>query len=308
MFSVRNSMKKLFTVGSLLAAIAFTILLTPGNARSWGFWAHRKINHYAVLSLPGEMRPFFEANIDTIREHAIDPDQRRFVDKSEGPTHFLDADRYGAYPFDALPKNYEAAVKKFGKDTVDGNGTVPWRIAEFTAKLVQAMKEKNKKEILFYTANLGHYIADAHVPLHATENYDGQLSNQKGLHSRWESKIPELYGEKYQFGLEPIELIDDPLKEAFSIVLESYRLVDSVLALDLKAKEGIPDAELFKTRKRGDRVEYEYSEQYYQRYNAMLNGMVERRLHQSIGRVASYWNYAWVKAGKPDLSGLISQH
>jgi hypothetical protein len=306
LFSQKEFMKKLLLPATLITGIAFAILLSPTDAKSWGYWAHRKINHYAVLSLPNEMRPFFEANIDSIRERSIDPDQRRFADKNEGPFHFIDADRYGKYPFSSLPRAYADAIKKFGKDTVDANGTVPWRIAEFTERLTQSMKEKNKEQILFYTANLGHYVADAHVPLHSAENYDGQMSNQKGLHSRWEAKIPELFGAKFHIGPEPVEQFSDPLERAFSVILESYSLVDSVLALDLKAKEGIPEAELFKMKKRGDRVEYEYSELYYTRYNNLLNGMVERRMRQSVSRVASYWYTAWISAGKPDLSVLHS--
>jgi hypothetical protein len=36
----------------------------------------------------------------------------------------------------------------------------------------------------------------------------------------------------------------------------------------------------------------------------MLNGMVERRLAQSIFAVASFWYTAWVNAGQPDLKKL----
>ena len=30
-----------------------------------------------------------------------------------------------------------------------------------------------------YSAEIGHYIADAHVPLHANSNHNGQFTNQK---------------------------------------------------------------------------------------------------------------------------------
>jgi hypothetical protein len=45
-----------------------------------------------------------------------------------------------------------------------------------------SIQRKTKKhEILFIAADLGHYIADAHMPLHTSDNHDGQLTDQKGI-------------------------------------------------------------------------------------------------------------------------------
>ena len=39
--------------------------------------------------------------------------------------------------------------------------------------------------------------------------------------------------------------------------------------------------------------------------SARLNGMVERRMRQSIHTIASFWYTAWVHAGQPDLKKLM---
>lgn len=280
------------------------LLLLSSAVFGWGFWAHREIHKYAIRSLPKEMRLFFDENADTIIAKAVEPDQRRFSDPTEAPYHYIDIDRYGKYPFSELPRSLDEAVKKFGRARVDSNGTVPWRIVELTRKLSEAMKRKNARDIVFYASNLGHYIGDAHVPLHTTDNYDGQLTDQQGIHSRWESRLPEKFGTHYQLGPEQVEYISDPLAMAFEIVLESYRLVDSVLALDREVRKEIPQADLMKAVQRRGRTEYEFSGRYYTLYHQKLNGMVERRMKDSIRRVASFWYTAWVDAGKPDLASL----
>ena len=47
----------------------------------------------------------------------------------EPPNHFLDIDweGYGKYPFAGLPRSYEEAIGKFGKDRVTQEGLLPWR-------------------------------------------------------------------------------------------------------------------------------------------------------------------------------------
>ena len=45
----------------------------------------------------------------------------------------------------------------------------------------------NLEDVLRTAADLGHYLADAHVPLHTTGNYNGQRTNQTGIHALWET-------------------------------------------------------------------------------------------------------------------------
>lgn len=289
------------TITLSLLFFSITLLFLTRDSLGWGFWSHREIHRHALRILPEDMKPFFARYADTLVAHSIDPDIRRRGDSLEQYYHYIDIDRYGAYPFPELPRSYAEAAKKFGKATVDTNGTLPWRIADVTRNLADAMKRKDHKDILHYAAYLGHYVADAHVPLHTVDNYDGQRTNQKGIHSRWESRIPEMFGKNFRFDVAPPVRLGDPLASAFEIVLESHLLADSVLALDLKAREGIPEEELMKKVERRGRMEVQMSEKYYAQYYELLNGMVERRLAASANKVASYWYTAWVDAGKPDL-------
>ena len=74
-------------------------------------------------------------------------------------------------------------------------------------------------------ADLGHYVGDAHVPLHTTSNYNGQKTGQKGIHAFWESRIPELSGGQYSNFVPTVNYIDDPQSFIWEAVLESHRLL-----------------------------------------------------------------------------------
>jgi len=274
---------------------------------SWGFFAHYRINRLAVFTLPKAMAGFYRANIDYLTEHAVSADKRRYVDSTEAPHHYLNADHYGKHPFNAIPQNWDDAVRKYSADTLDKNGTLPWTIQYQYYKLVKAFKAHDTTEILNTSANLGHYVADAHVPLHLTENYDGQLSNQKGIHALWESRIPELFGDKYNYYTGKARYINDPLKEAFKICRSSFKSVDSVLRFERMLSKTYPPAKKYEMVKHGRKMVQDYSVDYSRAYQQMLHGMVERRMRSAILSVGSFWYSAWVDAGQPDLDKLIKQ-
>lgn len=157
--------------------------LLPTAAYTWGFFAHKKINQLAVFTLPPEMITFYKKHIDYLSEHAVDADKRRHAVKDEACRHYIDIDHYGKSPFDSVPKYWKDAVKKYSEDTLKEYGIVPWHIETMMYRLTQAFKDENVDRILYLSANIGHYIADAHVPLHTTKNYNGHLTNQKGIHA-----------------------------------------------------------------------------------------------------------------------------
>jgi hypothetical protein len=148
----------------------------------WGFYAHRKINQYAVFLLPPEMMVLYKPNIGFLEEHAVDPDKRRYAIPEEGPRHYIDIDHYGVYPYDSLPRKWNDAAAKYSEDTLNTYGIVPWWLQTMLYRLTTAFKEKNQAKILKLSAEIGHYIADSHVPLHATKNHNGQYTDQKGIH------------------------------------------------------------------------------------------------------------------------------
>lgn len=274
---------------------------------SWGFYAHYRINRLAVFTLPAAMERFYKSNIEYITQHAVSADKRRYVDSTEAPRHYLNADHYGKNPFAKIPQNWDDAAIKYSADTLLKYGTVPWVIQNNYYRLVKAFKEHDTLAILNTSANLGHYIADAHVPLHLTQNYNGQLTNQTGIHALWESRLPELFGYRYHYYTRKARYINDPLKEAFKICRSSFEEVDTVLRFERLLNKTFPSSKKYVTIKRGNKQVKDYSVAYSKAYQKMLNQMVERRMRSAILAVGSYWFSAWVDAGQPDLNKLIKQ-
>ncbi len=271
----------------------------------WGFFAHQKINYYAVFLLPPEMMILYKPNIGFLSEHAVDPDKRRYMIKEEGSRHYIDIDQYGRFPFKELPRNWNEAVEKFGEDSIRANGIVPWWIQIMLQRLTKAFKEKDEKRILKLSAELGLYIADSHVPLHACHNHNGQFSGQKGIHGFWESRVPELLADKqFSFFIGRAGYIYNPSKYIWDRVLESAAAADSVLSTEKNLSSTFPADQKFAFETRNNIILRQYSTAYSMAYNKKLNGMVERRMRQSVYTTASFWYTAWVNAGQPDLKNL----
>lgn len=275
----------------------------------WGFYGHKKINYQAVFLLPPQMLLFYKPNIALIAEHAADADKRRYAIAAEAPRHFIDIDYYGRYPFNELPHKWNDAVEKFGEDTLLTYGIVPWHVQVMLARLTKAFKEKDFSSIIKNSADLGHYIADAHVPLHASQNHNGQLTNQKGIHAFWESRVPELLADKkFDFFIGKAEYIKDPGAFIWERVLESAKAADSVLQFEKKLSLQFPGDKKYSFEKRNNVLIRQYSSDYTIAYDKMLNGMVERRMRLSIFAIASFWYTAWINAGQPDLSTIVDQN
>ena len=271
----------------------------------WGFYGHQRINYFAVFLLPPEMMVLYKPNIQFLTDHAVDPDKRRYAVAAEAPKHFIDLDNYGTYPYADLPRKWNEATMKFTEDTIQANGIVPWWIQTMEQRLTNAFKEKNTAKILKLSAEIGHYIADSHVPLHASSNHDGQLTNQKGIHGFWESRVPELLAEKeFDFMIGKASYIVNVPDYVWNRVLESGAASDTVLKFEAALSQQFPADKKFAFEERNGKLIRQYSSAFTIAYNNLLFGMVERRMRLSIASVASFWYTAWVNAGQPDLKGL----
>lgn len=286
--------------------IIFIIFLSCSSSSfCWGFFAHRKINYYAVFLLPPEMMIFYKPHIDFLSEHAVDPDKRRYAIKEEGPRHYIDLDRYNHIPFDSIPRHWKDAIEKFSTDTLMKNGIVPWWIQTMQYRLTEAFKEKDQARILKLSAEIGHYISDAHVPLHAHSNHNGQHSKQEGIHGFWESRIPELLAEKeFDFFIGKAEYISNLQTFTWKRIYESARAADTVLLYEKLLTQQFPADQKFSFEERNGVIVRQYSTLFCKTYNTKLGGMIERRMRQSIYAISSFWYTAWVNAGQPDLTTL----
>ncbi|HRN57300.1 MAG TPA: zinc dependent phospholipase C family protein [Agriterribacter sp.] len=279
------------------------------HAFCWGFYAHKKINHHAVFLLPPAMMAFYKPHIDFITEHAVDPDKRRYIVTAEAPRHYIDLNRYGAYPFNDLPRAWISAVEKYGEDSLMAHGIVPWWIDIMHQRLTRAFREKNHSAILKLSTEIGHYIADAHVPLHAHSNYNGQQTGQQGIHGFWESRIPELLAETaFDYFIGKAQYISSPQQFMWQRVLESAAAADTVLSVEKRLTQQFPPALKYAFEARNGIIIRQYSSAFTIAYDKGLQGMVERRMRQSVFAVASFWYTAWINAGQPGLHPQADAH
>lgn len=270
----------------------------------WGFFGHQRINRMAVFTLPPEMLGFYKEHLEYVTEHAVDPDKRRYAVQGEAENHFIDIDHYGLTPFETVPRSWTKAVELYTEDTLRAYGIVPWHIQLMKLKLQRAFEARNVDLILKYSADLGHYIGDAHVPLHTTENYNGQLTGQRGIHGLWESRLVELNAETYDYFTGKCQYLDKPLDFTWQAVQQSHFALDTVLLLEKELTAQFPTDRKYAYEQRGNLTVQTYSYDFSQAYHAGMSGMVERRMKAAILAVGSFWYTAWVDAGQPDLSRL----
>lgn len=300
-------MNKVSRIGLGIVLTVGLAWATAGQAKAWGFWAHQRINRLAIFTLPPEMLGFYKKNIGYITDHAVDPDMRRYAVDGEAARHYMDIDHYGTYPFDNVPRRWQEAVDKFTEDTLMAYGIVPYHIYKHYFWLVDAFRAQDAAKILKSSTDIGHYIADSNVPLHTTENYNGQLTGQKGIHGLWESRLVELFAEGYDFYIGKSIYFTDTQLEAWQWVLESHLALDSVLSFEKKLTEKMGSDQKYAFENRNNVLVRAYSKAFCTAYHQMLAGMVERRMRASILRVGSIWYTAWIDAGQPDLKKLIDK-
>lgn len=270
---------------------------------SWGFFAHKCINRSAIFTLPEGMIGFYKRNISYLTDHAVDPDKRRFMDTSEAPRHYLDVEAYEEN-IDSIPRKWTDAVHKYGLPRLNSNGILPWQIQRSYYRLVDAFKARDSSRILICSAFLGHYVADAHVPLHTSQNHNGQLSNQVGIHAFWESRIPELFAGKYNLFVGPAQYINNPLNEAWKTVTHTHHLADTVLLTEAALNKSFPSDRKYSYSRRNNQVMKQYSLAYASAWHNNMHHMVEQQMRQAILMVSSCWYSAWVDAGQPDLENM----
>ncbi|MEQ8627966.1 zinc dependent phospholipase C family protein [Ekhidna sp.] len=286
--------------------LLFLSLIIPIFSQSWGFFAHRKINRLAVFTLPPEMIVFYKQNIQYITEKAVNPDMRRYAVKNEAPKHYIDIDVYGDSAVYKMPRYWDEAVEKYTEDTLQAYGIVPYHINRMTYWLIKAFQEKNADQILRLSSDMGHYIADANVPLHTTENYNGQFTGQYGIHGFWESRLPELFSDDYDLLTGKAEYVENLQLYAWDAVVKAHEALDSVLLFERQLTKRYPESKKYGYEERGNTTIRTYSYDFSEDYHRKLNGMVERRMRASIKMVGDFWFSCWVKAGQPNLSDLLS--
>ncbi len=286
-------------------ALIILFLFLCSDIVAWGFFAHKRINRLAVFSLPPEMVGFFKANIQFITENAVNPDRRRYAVMGEAEKHYIDADNYGDSAIYKLPRYWTQALELYGEEELRKHGIGPWNAYHTKLQLTEAFKRKDAKAILRLAADLGHYLGDINVPLHTTRNYNGQLTGQYGIHAFWESRIPELLSDDFDFFVGQAKYIPNPQLEAWDAVIGAHLALDSVLNFERNLSEKFPEDKKYSYEERAGINSRVYSKAFTKAYNDMLNGQIERQMRRSIRMIADFWYTAWIDAGQPDLNSLL---
>ena len=274
-------------------AVFVLVVSTIGAERvgAWGFNGHKFITDRAIDLLPQEIRPFFVKARTTLVEHAIDPDTYRTIGfLEEPPRHFLDMDAYGPSPFKELPHDYSEAVTKYGKDMVIKNGIVPWRTEEVYIQLREAFRQLPtspyaRDNVKLFSSVIAHYAEDSFQPFHAALNYDGQLTNQNGIHARFETELFDRYQDRLHLSLAPAAQIPSAREFVFNTLTDSYTSVAPILAADLEAING----------------REAYDDGYFEEMWKRTGPIMEKRMSGAATGVASLIMSAWIEAGRPPL-------
>ncbi|MEQ8473428.1 MAG: zinc dependent phospholipase C family protein [Marinoscillum sp.] len=286
--------------------IAITGVIVLGTfCMGWGFFAHQRINRLAVFTLPPEMIRFYKHNIQYITEKAVNPDKRRYVMKEEAPRHYIDLDVYGDSAISKMPRYWGDAVEMYTEDTLMAYGIVPWHINLVKYQLTQAFLSRDIDRILKYSADIGHYIADANVPLHTTENYNGQLTGQYGIHGFWESRLPELFFEDYDLFVGKATYLENTQLAAWQAVEGAHAALDSVLKFEKTLTQSYSEDKKYSYEERGATTVRVYAYDFSEDYHEMLDGMVARQMRRSIKMIGDFWFTSWVDAGQPNLNELL---
>jgi hypothetical protein len=272
------------TRASLLCAILAA--LAPVSAWAWGANAQRLIATRAVETLPPELRPFFDANREFILRHVTDPlTALENNPRAEAPNQALYLDRYGKFPFSELPRDYRAALAKFGRPALESNGLLPWQIGVYSERLTQALRAGNWEQARILAATLAGYVLQAHDPFNTTENFDGRLSGQPGVNVRFASNLVDRYSLFFPMRPNDAAFIADTTNYAFESCLNAHSWLEIILLADSRARAGLSD----------------YTDDYYDRFYGQAGATLIRQLSDAATDVGSYWLTAWINAGRPAL-------
>ncbi len=275
----------------VVAAALFVATLVPAPASAWGFAGHQLIMRRAIELLPPELKPLFERYRDEVVIRVKDPDLWRTAGWEDDPNHFVNfgAKELGEPPFKGLPREYGAALEKFGPSILNRIGKLPWREAEEFGNLRRAFEDFKRDgqyapgDVVLFAAVASHYIQDAHQPLHAHHNYDGQLTGNTGIHARFERNLIERF--ESRLTLRPVgpRAVTNPRDAAFDALLASHKLVDPILQADTEASAGKDT----------------YDDDYYEKLFTRVRPVLEQRLSDAISATAGIIIGAWEQAGRP---------
>ncbi len=278
--------------------VTLVLAVAASSAHGWGHEAHQIITRKACDAMPEPVRAFFMAHRDALAEQTLGPYHWRESDDpahaGEHERHFFDIDYegFGEYPFNELPRNYEAAAAKLGDATFDRYGRLPWRIESYIDEVADAMAAGDADRIVETAAAYSFYVAKPFQPFHCVMNFTGRATGQPNTDALWEWNLVQAHEQELEVSvaadLSRVAAVDSPVARAFINIMDSYALHFLILNHDRLAREGIEG-------------ELEESEEYIDRMWSLSGALLRHQLSRAATDVASYWLTAWEQAGKPEL-------
>jgi hypothetical protein len=278
-------------MGVLISAVLLGAVAGAGRADAWGKGTHRLVNERAAAGLAAahpEALGFFGKHAAALGKLASMPDAAKRDDPAERIRHYLDVDLLDEPPFAEIPRGWDAVLAKHGEETALDAGRLPWAIEMWVWRLGGAMRAGDGALVLREAAWLGHYGADLAVPLHATVNYNGQLTGNKGVHKRFEVEMVEPHLDGMHFDVPPLEVMVSPLDFTFDELGRSWMHVGAIMDADTAASDADP----------------EYGDAYYTAMWERTGALARERIERAVWIVGSLWLTAWHVAGKPGLQDL----
>ncbi len=276
----------------MIRKIAFIIVASIAllSLSSWGSIGHTMISFRINLFFNEEMT-FFDDWVFYLSEHASDADRRKGDDPEEGPKHYIDIDNYDMFLDQGrIPTTLDSCITAYGEQFVEDNGYLPWATLAMYDSVVSCLERGDWTNAKKYGADLGHYVADGHMPLHLTRNYDGQFTDNDGIHARYEIEMIDRYHDQLSYSGIPAAEISDVTQYVFSYIYSSYVYMDSILIADDYAKEMT-----------GGTSSGLYYSALWEKTEHLTNKMFKQASHA----MAELLYTAWVEAGGPLVGGDI---
>jgi hypothetical protein len=269
----------------VLLCVVAVLAFAPSRTFAWGASAQKIVVNKAVDTLPPDVRPFFDANRALLVLHVTDPLEAKSTNPTEKHNHFLYLDKYGRFPYTALPRTYKAAVGKYGKSKLESTGLLPWQIGVYNAKLTEALKLGKWDEAKLDAAILAGYVSEAHDPFNTTENFDGHLTLQNGINERFGITLIDRFSSFFPMRPNDASFISDPTDHAFESCLSAHSWLETILLADRNARLAGKS----------------YDDEYFDRFYNLTAATLIRQLSDAATDIGSYWLTAWINAGRPQL-------
>ena len=262
--------------------ILFLLLFSLIFIYGWGGTGHKIINRRSTFSLPPSMS--FLNWSDSLAAHSSDADYRRSTDPNEAPRHFIDIDDYPEFiATGRIPQNLDSLIALHGSSFVYDKVILPFSIMATTDSIKKYFQLHNFQKAMLHAADLGHYVGDGHNPLHITRNYDGQYTNQNGVHSRYETQLINRDSGNIIYAFENANYVTNINQFVFDFLYHNYTYVDSVLKYDSLARA----------------MAGSYNSNYYQIYWQLAGNFTIMLFNNASHFIASLIYTSWVNAGSP---------